>query len=46
MKGVVGGFLKLPPVKRTLMSDKLRSSFLDSMKKGAEKQHKAFLLNI
>jgi Na+-translocating ferredoxin:NAD+ oxidoreductase RNF subunit RnfB len=46
MKGVVGGFLKLPPVKRTLMSDKLRSSFLDSMKKGAAKQHKAFLLNI
>lgn len=46
MKGVVGGFLKLPPVKRALMSDKLRSSFLDSMKKGALKQNKAFLLNL
>jgi ferredoxin len=46
MKGVIGGFLKLPPVKRALMSDKLRSSFLDSMKKGALKQNKAFLLNL
>ena len=46
MKGVVGGFLKLPPVKRSLMSDKLRSSFLDSMKKGTVKQHKAFLLDM
>ena len=46
MKGLVGGFLKLPPVKRSLMSDKLRSSFLDSMKKGAAKQDKAFLLDL
>jgi NAD-dependent dihydropyrimidine dehydrogenase PreA subunit len=44
MKGLVGGFLRLPPVKKTLMSDKLRSRFLDAMKKGAEKQNKAFLL--
>lgn len=44
MKGLVGGFLKLPPVKRSLMSDKLRSSFLDAMKKGARKQNKDFLL--
>ena len=35
MRGVVGGFLKLPPVKRALMSDALRSSFLDKMKKTA-----------
>jgi Pyruvate/2-oxoacid:ferredoxin oxidoreductase delta subunit len=35
MRGFVGGFLKLPPVKRALMSDTLRSSFLGMMKKGA-----------
>ncbi|MGB2697431.1 MAG: 4Fe-4S binding protein [Candidatus Zixiibacteriota bacterium] len=35
MRGVVGAFLKLPPVKKSLMSDTLRSSFLGMMKKGA-----------
>ncbi len=35
MRGFVGGFLKLPPVKKALMSDTLRSSFLSMMKKGA-----------
>ncbi|MFH1893645.1 MAG: 4Fe-4S dicluster domain-containing protein [Candidatus Zixiibacteriota bacterium] len=35
MRGFVGGFLKLPPLKRALMSDTLRSSFLDFMSKGA-----------
>ena len=35
MRGFVGGFLKLPPVRRALMSDTLRSSFLGMMKKGA-----------
>jgi NAD-dependent dihydropyrimidine dehydrogenase PreA subunit len=44
MKGFIGGFLKLPPVKKTLMSDLFRSSFLDAMKKGAAKQKKAYLL--
>jgi Pyruvate/2-oxoacid:ferredoxin oxidoreductase delta subunit len=34
MRGFVGGFLKLPPVKKALMSDTLRSSFLGMMKKG------------
>jgi len=34
MRGVVGGFLKLPPVKKALMSDALRSRFLGMMKKG------------
>ena len=43
-KGFVGGFLKLPPVKRALMSETLRSSFLDAMKKGALKQNKSYLL--
>jgi NAD-dependent dihydropyrimidine dehydrogenase PreA subunit len=44
MKGLVGGFLKLPLVQKSLMSEKLRSSFLDSMKKGTLKQHKDFLI--
>ena len=34
MRGFVGGFLKLPPVKKALMSDTLRSSFLGMMRKG------------
>ncbi len=34
MRGFVGAFLRLPPVKRSLMSDRLRSSFLDFMRKG------------
>ena len=39
MKGFVGGFLMLPPVKRTLMSEMFRSSFLQAMKKGAGEQN-------
>lgn len=35
LRGVVGGFLQLPPVKRALMSDTLRSRFLSAMKEGA-----------
>jgi Pyruvate/2-oxoacid:ferredoxin oxidoreductase delta subunit len=35
MRGLIGGFLKLPPVKRSLMGDTLRSRFLEAMKKGA-----------
>lgn len=34
MRGLVGGFLKLPPVKRSLMSDTFRSRFLSAMRKG------------
>ena len=36
MRGFVGGFLKLPPVKKALMSDRLRSSFLGMMRRGGE----------
>ena len=43
MRSFVGGFLKLPPVKRALMSDKLRSRFLDAMKEGVKKQGKGWL---
>jgi Pyruvate/2-oxoacid:ferredoxin oxidoreductase delta subunit len=33
MRGFVGGFLKLPPVKKALMSDTLRSRFLNAMRR-------------
>jgi ferredoxin len=46
MRGVVGGFLRLPPVKASLMSDTLRSSFLNVMKSGVEKQGKGWLLEM
>jgi ferredoxin len=35
LRGFVGGFLKLPAVKRTLVSEALRSRFLAFMRKGA-----------
>lgn len=35
LRGVVGGFLRLPPVKRALMGDTLRSRFLSALKAGA-----------
>jgi NAD-dependent dihydropyrimidine dehydrogenase PreA subunit len=44
MKGFVGGFLSLTPVKKALMSDTLRSSFLNAMKKGTIKQNKEHVL--
>ncbi len=43
MRGFVGGFLNLSPVKRALMSDAMRSRFLNAMKKGVEKQGKGWL---
>jgi len=44
MKGFVGGFLSLPPVKKALMSDTLRSSFLNALKKGTIRQNKEHVL--
>ncbi len=35
MRGFVGGFLRLSPVKKALMSDTLRSRFLSAMQEGA-----------
>lgn len=46
MRGVVGGFLRLPPVKASLMSDMLRSSFLNFMQTGVKKQGKGWLLEL
>ena len=34
MRGLVGGFLRLPPVKKALMSDGLRSRFLSGLQRG------------
>ena len=46
LRGVVGGFLRLAPVKRALMSDALRSQFLAAMKSGAAKQGKQRLTEL
>ena len=35
MRALVGGFLKLPPVKRALLSEKLRSRFLSALRRAA-----------
>lgn len=44
-RAVVGGFLRLPPVKRTLMSDVLRSRFLGALKGAASRQGKGDLID-
>ncbi len=46
MRGVVGAFLRLPPVKRALMSDVLRSRFLAAMEAGVRAQGKGDLLAV
>ena len=38
MRGIVGGFLRLPPVKKALMTDTLRSRFLAGMAAAAGKK--------
>jgi len=40
LRGFFGGFLRIPPVKQALMSDLLRSRFLNIMKAGAQKKSK------
>jgi NAD-dependent dihydropyrimidine dehydrogenase PreA subunit len=37
MRGIVGGFLQLPPVKKALMSDTLRSTFLNTIIGGVKR---------
>jgi len=46
MRAFVGAFLRLPPVKKALMSDKMRSGFLNAMKDGVRKQGKGWLLEM
>lgn len=43
LRGFVGGFLRLPPVKQALMSDQLRSRFLGALKSGVQKQGKGWM---
>jgi Pyruvate/2-oxoacid:ferredoxin oxidoreductase delta subunit len=40
LRGFIGGFLRIPPVKQALMSDVLRSRFLNVMKAGSQKKNK------
>lgn len=46
MRSFVGAFLRLPLVKKALMSDRLRSGFLAAMKDGARKQGKEWVLDL
>ncbi len=46
MRGFVGGFLRLSPVKAALMSDTLRSSFLNAMINGVRKQGKEWATDL
>lgn len=46
MRVFVGAFLKLSPVKKTLLSDKLRSHFLNAMREGVKKQDKKWILEM
>lgn len=46
LRAVVGGFLRLPPVKQALVSDALRSRFLDAMKQGAGRRGKRGVVEV
>ena len=46
LSGLLGGFFRLPPVKKALMSDLLRSNFLAMMKAGVKMQGKGWLLEL
>jgi len=43
MRALVGGFLRLSPVKKALVSNTLRSRFLSAMKSGVKSQGKGWL---
>jgi len=40
LRGIVGGFLRLPPVKKALMTETLNSRFLSAITAGATKSMK------
>jgi len=46
MSGLVGGFLRLSPIKKALMSDLMRSRFLSVMQAGIKMQGKGWLLEL
>jgi len=43
LRGIVGGFLRIPPVKQALMSNQLKSIFLGSLKYGTKLQGRGWL---
>jgi len=46
MRGFLGAFLRLPPVKKAIMSRLFRSRFLSAMESGAKMQGKNWLLDL
>lgn len=46
LRGILGAFLNLPPVRKALMSDMLRSRFLKAMEKGASMMGKGWTLEL
>jgi Na+-translocating ferredoxin:NAD+ oxidoreductase RNF subunit RnfB len=46
LRGLLGGFLRLTPVKRALMSDTLRSRFLAAMERGIRAQRQGWVLEL
>jgi len=46
LRGIIGGFLRISPVKQALMSDQLRSGFLASLKMGTKLQGRGWLSEI
>lgn len=46
LRSLVGGFLRLSPVKRALMSDTLRSRFLHALTQGAARQGRGWLTGL
>lgn len=46
LRGLLGGFLQLSPVKRSLMSNALRSTFLKSMESGMKAQGKGWITEL
>jgi hypothetical protein len=46
LRGLLGAFLNLPPVKKTLMSNLLRSTFLELLKKGSSQLGKGWMKEV
>lgn len=46
LRGLVGGFCRLPPVKKALMSDLLRSRFLQAMTTGVKLQGRGWVTEL
>ena len=46
MRGILGGFLRMPAVKRALLSERLQSRFLSAVKVGATAMGKGWLIRV